>query len=274
MQATALAPPTPYDHRWATLAVLCLSLLMVVMDNTILNVALPSIATDLDASSSELTWIVDAYSLLFAGLLLTFGALGDRFGRQGVLNLGLITFGVASAASVFATAPEHLIFTRALMGTAAALIMPATLSILTNVFTDRKERAQAIAIWSGLAGAGVAIGPITGGWLLENFDWNAIFVLNLPLVAVALAAGRLFVPTSRDPEKPSVDVAGAVLSTAGLISLVYGIIEAPESGWTSTIVLASFAAAAITLAAFVIHELRTSQPMLNLQFFRNARFSA
>lgn len=276
MQA-AITQPVQHigeQRRWAVLAVLCLSLLMVVMDNTILNVALPSLSTDLEASSSELTWIVDAYSLLFAGLLLTFGALGDRFGRQGALNLGLVIFGLASAASIFATAPEHLIATRALMGTSAALIMPATLSILTNVFTDRAERAQAIAIWSAVAGAGLAIGPITGGWLLDNFEWNAIFILNLPVVAIALAAGHAFVPTSRDPARPAVDVLGAVLSTVGMVSLVYGIIEAPESGWTSPVVLASFSTAAISLLAFALHELRTCEPMLNLEFFKNPRFTA
>ena len=212
-------------------AVMCLSLLLIVMDNTIVNVALPTLQRDLDASTSQLQWIVDSYILVFAGLLLTMGSLGDRFGRRGALAIGLTIMGSASIASAFATGADHLIATRAIMGIGGALIMPATLSIITNVFTDRRERAQAIAIWSATAGVAVAIGPVTGGWLLEHFWWGSVFLVNVPVVVVALVLGQLFVPTSRDPAAPRVDIPGAVLSIAGLVALVWAIIEGAH-GWT------------------------------------------
>src|SRR5688572_4691292 len=183
----AAAPAT--RRRWIVLVTMCLSLLLIVVDNTIVNVALPTLRSDLDASASQLQWIVDAYILVFAGLLLTMGALGDRFGRRGALALGLLVMAVASVASAFAESADHLIATRALMGVGGALIMPATLSIIMNVFTDPKERAQAIAIWSATAGMAVAIGPVTGGWLIENFWWGSVFLINLPVVAVALLLG-------------------------------------------------------------------------------------
>ncbi|HZA86300.1 MAG TPA: MFS transporter, partial [Acidimicrobiales bacterium] len=188
-----------HPRRWLVLAVMCLSLLLIVMDNTIVNVAIPTLQRDLEASTSQLQWVVDAYILVFAGLLLTMGALGDRFGRRGALAVGLSIMGVASILSSFANSADQLIATRALMGVGGALIMPATLSIITNVFTDRRERAQAIAIWSATAGAAVAIGPVTGGWLLEHFWWGSVFLVNVPVVVVALVLGQLFVPTSRDP---------------------------------------------------------------------------
>ena len=185
---------------------MCLSLLLIVMDNTIVNVALPTLQRDLGASTSQLQWVVDSYILVFAGLLLTMGSLGDRFGRRGALAIGLTIMGTASVASAFATDASHLIATRAIMGIGAALIMPATLSIITNVFTDRRERAQAIAMWSATAGVAVAIGPVTGGWLLEHFWWGSVFLVNVPVVVVALVLGQLFVPTSRDPGAPPVDL--------------------------------------------------------------------
>ena len=217
MHADTIAADTrPADpRRWVVLGVMCLSLLLIVMDNTIVNVAIPTLQQDLGASTSQLQWVVDSYILVFAGLLLTMGALGDRFGRRGALAIGLSIMGLASVLSSFANSADQLIATRAIMGIGGALIMPATLSIITNVFTDRRERAQAIAIWSAMAGVAVAIGPVTGGWLLEHFWWGSVFLVNVPVVVVALVLGQLFVPTSRDPAAPRVDVPGAALS--GLI---------------------------------------------------------
>jgi len=260
-------------RRWLVLGVMCLSLLLIVMDNTIVNVALPTLQSDLDASTTQLQWVVDAYILVFAGLLLTMGSLGDRFGRRGALAVGLSVMGVASILSSFANDADQLIATRTLMGVGGAMIMPATLSTITNVFTDRRERAQAIAIWSATAGAAVAIGPVTGGWLLEHFWWGSVFLVNVPVVVVALVLGQLFVPTSRDPAAPPVDVPGALLSIAGLVALVWAIIEGP-GGWTDPEILGGFALAALLLGVFVLWERRARFPMLDMSLFRNARFSA
>jgi EmrB/QacA subfamily drug resistance transporter len=263
-----------HPQRWLILGVLCFSLLLIVVDNTIVNVALPTIQRDLGASTSQLQWIVDAYVLVFAGLLLTAGALGDRFGRKGALSIGLIVMIVSSAASALATEPSHLIATRALMGVGAALIMPSTLSILTNVFTDSKERGRAIAIWAGTAGMAVALGPVTGGWLLEHFWWGSVFLVNIPVALVALAAGRLIVPTSRDPEARRLDLVGAGLSIVGLVTLVWAIISAGEDGWTQPHVLTGFAVAAVLLGGFAWWERRSDHPMLDMDLFKNRRFSA
>jgi MFS transporter, DHA2 family, multidrug resistance protein len=260
-------------RRWLVLGVMCLSLLLIVMDNTIVNVALPTLQSELDASTTQLQWVVDAYILVFAGLLLTMGSLGDRFGRRGALAIGLAVMGTGSILSSFANSADQLIATRALMGVGGAMIMPATLSIITNVFTLRRERAQAIAIWSATAGAAVAIGPVTGGWLLEHFWWGSVFLVNVPVVVVALVLGQLFVPTSRDPAAPPVDVPGALLSIAGLVVLVWAIIEGP-GGWTDPEILGGFALAAVLIGAFVLWERRTRFPMLDVSFFRNPRFSA
>jgi MFS transporter, DHA2 family, multidrug resistance protein len=273
---TRIGPTEPRQadtRRWLVLGVMCLSLLLIVMDNTIVNVALPTLQSDLDASTSQLQWVVDAYILVFAGLLLTMGSLGDRFGRRGALAIGLSVMGVASVMSSFANSADQLIATRALMGVGGAMIMPATLSIITNVFTDRKQRAQAIAIWSATAGAAVAIGPVTGGWLLEHFWWGSVFLVNVPVVVVALVLGQLFVPTSRDPSAPPIDVPGALLSIAGLVALVWAIIEGP-GGWTDPEILVALALATLLLGAFVLWERHTRFPMLDMNFFRNPRFSA
>jgi EmrB/QacA subfamily drug resistance transporter len=267
-------PAAVHRRRWWTLAVLNVSLLLIVMDNTILNVALPTLARDLDASGSQLQWIVDSYVLVFAGLLLCAGALGDRFGRRGALSAGLVVFGAGSAAAMFAGSADMLIAARAVMGIGGALIMPATLSILTNVFTDPKERAKAIGLWATVGGLAVAIGPIAGGWLLEHFSWSAVFAVNIPVVAIALIAGRRLVPTSRDPHTPPLDIPGAIGSIVGLGSLVWAIIAAGEHGWTATGPLTGFAVAAVTLTAFVAWERHTPHPMLDMAFFRNRRFSA
>ena len=262
-----------HERRWWTLAVLCCSLVLIGLDNTILNTALPRLVSELGASNSQLQWIVDSYTLVFAGLLLAAGSLGDRFGRRGMWQIGLAIFGIGSALSALSNSPTELIATRAVMGIGGALIMPSTLSILTNVFPAH-ERAKAIGIWSGFAGVGVAIGPIVGGFLLAHFWWGSTFLVNLPLVVVGLAASWALVPTSKDPSKPRQDPLGAVLSIAGLTSLVYAIIEAPEYGWSDPVVLGWFGAAGAVLLAFGLWEWRCPHPMLNIRFFQNPRFSA
>ncbi|HWT94634.1 MAG TPA: MFS transporter, partial [Solirubrobacteraceae bacterium] len=241
-----VSPPDP--RRWWVLAALCVALLTLSVDNTILNVALPTIERDLGASSGELQWIVDSYLLVFAGLLLTMGAVGDRFGRRRALLAGLVVFAAASAASAAMTTAEGLIVTRGLMGVGAALIMPATLSILTHVFPPA-ERPKAIGAWAAVFGLGIALGPTGGGLLLEHLAWSSVFLVNLPVVAVALTAAVRLVPESRDPATPPLDVPGAVLSVLGLGALVFGLIGAPEHGWGAGRTLAAFAAAVAALAA-------------------------
>ncbi len=246
---------------------------MIGLDNTILNVALPTMQRDLDASSSQLQWIVDVYMLVFAGVLLTAGSLGDRFGRKRALSLGLLVFGLGSLGSALAGSPELLIVMRGLMGIGGALIMPSTLSILTATF-PANERGKAIGIWSGVSGIGIAIGPVAGGWLIEHASWSWIFLVNLPIVVVALVAGRFLVPESRDESEPKLDPRGFVLSFVALSTLVWGLIEAPSRGWTDGLVLGAFGFAVLMLVAFVAWERRAPAPMLDLALFRNPRFSA
>ena len=265
--------PVGYDRRWWVLAVLCLSLLIIGIDNTILNVALPTLSRTLHATNSQLQWIVDAYVLVFASLLLTTGSLSDRFGRRSALAVGLAIFGLGSVASAFAGTANVLTATRALMGIGGALIMPSTLSILTNVFPP-EERGRAIGIWAGVSGLGIAIGPVVGGALLGHFWWGSVFLVNVPVVLVGLIAGRLIVPNSKDPSSPRVDPIGATLSVLGLVALVYGIIEVPSYGWANGRILGAFAAAVVIIGAFVAWELHTDHPMLKIQFFRNPRFTA
>jgi EmrB/QacA subfamily drug resistance transporter len=265
---------TIYRRRWGTLVVLCFSLLVIGIDNTILNVALPTLGRDLHASTSGLQWIVDAYTLVFAGLLLTAGSLGDRFGRKKALTAGLLIFGVGSILSAFSGSTGALTTTRALMGVGGALIMPSTLSILTNTFLDPRERARAIGIWAGVSGVGIAIGPVVGGWLLQNFWWGSVFLVNIPVVIIAIALGRVLVAESRDPSSPELDPLGAVLSIAGLTALLWSIIEAPSHGWTSTPIVVALLLAAVILTAFVTWELRSNHPMLDVRFFKNPRFTA
>ena len=267
------AEAVAHPRRWAALAVLCLSLVVIGLDNTILNVALPTLQRDLDASTSGLQWIVDSYMLVFAGLLLTAGALGDAFGRKRALTAGLLVFGAGSGLSALAPTAEVLVATRAVMGVGAALIMPSTLSILTAIF-PAGERAKAIGIWAGMAGIGIALGPLTGGWLLEHFDWGAIFLINLPVVIVALLAGARLVPESRDPHPRRLDLAGCALSMAALTTLVWGIIEAPVRGWGDAAVISAFLLAVVLLFGFAVWERRCAQPMLDVQLFREPRFSA
>ncbi len=263
-----------HPRRWAVLPILCLSLFLVVVDNTIVNVALPTLSRDLEATTSQLQWIVDAYSLVFAGLLLAAGSLGDRVGRKGALQVGLVLFALTSVLASFATTPAQLIGARALMGIGAALVFPATLAILTNVFTDPVERAKAIGLWSAVSGLAVALGPVTGGWLLEHFWWGSIFFVNVPIVALALVAGALVVPSSRDAHAGRFDPVGVLLSVAAISLLVWTVIEAPKVGWLSGPTLGLFGLSIALLVAFVVWEKRRTDPMLDVTVFANARFSA
>jgi EmrB/QacA subfamily drug resistance transporter len=262
-----------FERRWLILVALCFSLLVIVLDNSILNVALVTIQEDLGATASDLQWIVDSYTLVFAGLLLTAGSLGDRFGRRGALQVGFVIFGLGSVASAMVTTSGQLIGTRAFMGIGAALIMPATLSIITNVF-PAGERAKAIGAWAGVAGLGAALGPITGGFLIEHFYWGSIFLVNIPIVIFGVLAGLFVIPTSRDPRSPKLDIVGAALSIAGLAALLYGIIEAPVKGWTSPETLVVGGLGVVLLVAFGVWELKSTHPMLEVTFFKNPRFSA
>ena len=260
--------------RWLALGVLCASLLAIVVDNTIVNVALPTLARDLDADVSQLQWVVDAYTLVFAALLLLAGALGDRFGRRRTLLAGLAVFGLASAAAAYSGGVEALIVARAVMGAGAAFIMPATLSLVISIFTDRRERATAVGIWAATAGLGVALGPVVGGVLLERFWWGSIFIVNIPLCVLAIVVGRRVIPESRDPVTRRIDWTGAALSGVGLLAFVWAVIEAPSAGWTSPTVLAAAALATVALTGFVVQQRRTGEPLLDLRLFANPRFTA
>ena len=271
--APEVTPPERRGQKIAALATVCASLMVITLDVTILNVALPTLADALQADNSALQWFINAYELVFAGLLLTAGALADRFGRRRALAIGLVVFGIASAMSALAGSPGELIAARVVMGIGGAMILPATLSIVTNVFTEPAERARAIAVWAGVAALGLGLGPLVGGYLLQHFYWGSVFLVNLPLVIGTLAIGRLTIPESRDTSAAGFDPIGASLSMAGLGALLYGVTEGPARGWTSPFIVASFAVGALGLAAFVAWERRVDEPMLDFGFFRNRRFS-
>ena len=279
MRAELRDPEVAYRRRWMTLAVLCISLMVIGLDNTILNVALPTLSHaknlgGLGASGSALQWIVDAYTLVFAGLLLTMGSLGDRFGRYKFLTFGLVVFGVGSVMSAFAPSAGALIATRSLMGIGGACIMPGTLSILSNVFRSPSERAKAIGVWAGVSALGVGIGPVAGGALLTHFWWGSVFLVNVPIVITALVLGYFFVPDSSDRTTPRLDPIGATLSILSLGAVLWAIIEAPSHGWTSPEILTGFGLGIVLVAAFLMWEMKSSSPMLDLHFFQNPRFSA
>jgi EmrB/QacA subfamily drug resistance transporter len=264
---------TQGDRRLILLT-LCLTTFIISVDTTIVNVALPTFVRDLSASTRELQWIVDAYSLVFAALVLAAGSVSDRFGRKGALLTGLGIFGVGSLLGAEASSPGQLIAVRALIGLGAAVIFPATLSILTNVFTERTERAKAIGLWGAMTGVGVAAGPICGGWLLENFWWGAVFAAVAPVVGAVAILVALKVPTSRDPETPPLDKAGLLMSIVAIGTLVFTIIEAPDVGWLTARTVIGFIVAAFVGTLFVRWERRLQQPMLDVDLFRNLRFSA
>lgn len=262
------------DKRWAALSVLCVSILVVNLDNTILNVALPTLVRKLNASSGDLQWIVDAYAMVFAGLLLVGGSLADRFGRLRLFLAGLSVFAVGSVGAAFSGSVAVLIGWRAVMGAGAALTMPSTLSIINDLFREPRERSRAIGLWAGTSGIGIAIGPIAGGLLLAHFWWGSIFLVNVPIVVAGAIGGILLVPDSKDPHADRPDPVGGLLSMLGLGLVLWAIIEAPTRGWSSTRVIAAGCAGIAVLAVFVAWEARSDHPMLKLRFFRARRFSA
>jgi EmrB/QacA subfamily drug resistance transporter len=255
------------------LTVICLGVFVISVDATIVNVALPTLSRELNADTAQLQWIVDAYTLVMSGLLLSAGSFSDRYGRRGWLNAGLALFAITSALAAQANSADQLIAARAAMGVGAAVIFPTTLGLITNIFVDPVPRAKAIGLWAAMVGVGVAVGPISGGWLLEHFWWGAIFMVNIPIAVVAIIGGVLFVPTSRDPAAPPVDVPGLLLSAAGITALVYTVIEAPSWGWTSTRAAIGFTTAATLLIGFALAERRSTHPMLDVTVFANRRFS-
>ncbi len=270
---TAVAPASRRAHRGVVLAVLCASALIINVDNTILNVALPTLVRRLHATSSQLQWIVDSYAMVFAGLLLVGGSLADRFGRKRFFLIGLSVFAAGSIGAALSGSVHLLIAWRAVMGAGAALAIPASLSIVNDVFRDPAERARAIGIWAGTIGLGIAIGPIAGGLLLAKFWWGSVFLVNVPVVVVALIGTLVFVPDSKNPMADKPDPAGAVLSIGGLGLLLWAIIEAPTQGWTSWEVIGVGLGGLAVLGAFVSWEAHSLHPMLKLSFFRDRRFS-
>lgn len=279
---STLDPPVPHSGAsgararspWLVLAVLCTSVFIIVVDGTIVNVALPTFVRELGATTSQLQWIVDAYVLVFAGLLMAAGSLGDRFGRKGVLLVGLVLFALTSLGAAFAGSAEALIAWRAAMGVGGALIFPATLALLVNVFTVPKQRAVAISVWAATSGLAVALGPVTGGLLLEHFWWGSVFLVNVPVIAVAFALVAWVVPTSRDTTVHRFDPLGIALSIAGVTVLVWAVIEGPHHGWFSATSAVAFALATVLLVSFVQWERRSDHPMLDVGVFTDMRFTA
>jgi EmrB/QacA subfamily drug resistance transporter len=272
--AAAARVPSRASRKGLVLLALCSAALIINVDVTIVNVALPSLVRELGASTTNLQWVVDAYTLVFASLILAAGSLSDRVGRKGVLLLGLGVFGAASFAGAFGQSPGQLIAARAVMGIGAAGIFPATLSLIANIFTERAERAKAIGLWGATTGIGVATGPIFGGWLLEHFWWGSVFLFMVPVAAVIAALVAFAVPTSRDPSAAPIDWPGLLLSAAGMAMLILGIIQAPDWGWLSAPTIGTIGAGLAVLALFVNVESRTARPMLDVSLFRNPRFTA
>ncbi len=261
------------DNRWLILGVMSLSLVIVMLNNVTLNVALPNLSTSLGADNSELQWIMDAYALVFGGTLLVMGALGDRFGRKGALQIGLVIVCAASAwTAFFADSSTDVILARATMGLGAALVMPSTLSVVLVVFPPN-ERGKAIGIWAAMAGIGAPIGLLVGGWAVENYNWEMAFLINVPVILIALIAGAIIVPRSKDEQQRPLDGRGAILSVLVLGSLLYGIIEGPSLGWTDSRVIGAFATFLITIFLFVYSQKKAEYPLLPLEFFKNKKFS-
>ena len=276
MTAQLALPPVPIlDHRQRRniLIVVCTALALVVAAVASLNVALPELARDTDATQTQLQWIVDSYALVFAAFLLPAGALGDRFGRRGMLIAGLVIFGLSSMAAFWLDAPGWLIALRAVSGVGAALIMPVTLSTITSVFPP-EERGRAVGTWAGVAGGGAILGLLVSGALLERFSWNAVFAMNVVLAVVALVGTIAVVPSTSDPDHAAIDPIGAASSALGLAALIFAIIEGPVRGWTDAAVVAAFAVGVAGLAAFVLWELRRDQPMLDPRLFRLRGFTS
>jgi EmrB/QacA subfamily drug resistance transporter len=267
-------PPMSPRRRLAVLATVCLAVFAINLDTTIVNVALPDLAHGLGATTRDLQWIVDGYNLAFAALVLTAGSIGDRFGRRPVLLGGLAGFAIASGLGAFCTSAGGLVVVRLVMGAFAALIFPTTLSIITNAYTERAERAKAIGVWGAVTGLGVAVGPVTGGLLLAHFWWGAVFIALVPVAVIAAVLAFVLVPESRDPSAARLDLPGLVTSSAAIGTLVYTIIEAPGRGWGSTLSIVGFLATAAIAIAFVLIERRRANPMLDVSLFRIPAFSA
>ncbi|MFF3326073.1 MFS transporter [Streptomyces sp. NPDC002889] len=263
--------PTGHPQRWPILGVICLAQLTVLLDNTVLSVAIPSLTRELDASSADIQWMINAYSLVQSGLLLTAGNAADRYGRKRMLVAGLALFGTGSLAAGLAQSATQLIAARAGMGVGGALLMTTTLAVVVQIFDDT-ERVKAIGLWSTVNSLGFAAGPLIGGIVLDHFWWGAIFLINIPVVAIGLAAVVALVPESRNPRCDGPDLLGALLSTIGMTAVVYAIISGPGHGWISTQVLASATTGVLVLGVFVLWELRIPYPMLDMHFFRDQRF--
>lgn len=267
-----IEPEQGHPRRWAALGALCLSLVVVTLDNTVLNTALPVLARDLSATTADLQWITDAYTLVFASLLIIAGGIGARVGLRRAVIGGLAVFALGSAGAALSHSSAQLIVFRAVMGLGAAFVMPATLALITQIFPQR-ERARAIAVWSAAAGVGIALGPVLGGELLDHFSWGSVFWINVPLIAIALAAICAVVPALPGRRGGRLDLAGAALCTAGLASLVDMIVEGPQRGWLSATSLGEAGAALVLLGVFVLWELRATEPMIDVRVFRSAAFS-
>jgi EmrB/QacA subfamily drug resistance transporter len=262
-----------YRLRWWTLVTIALSVLVVILDTTVMNVALPTIQRQLGATGSELLWMVNAYTMIMGAMVITTGSLGDRLGRGKMLQIGLAFFGISSLGAFLSTTPLQLIICRILMGGGAAMIMPSTLSTISSVFPE-KERGQAIGVWAGLNAIGIALGPVIGGLLVEHFRWNSIFMINIPIAAIALILGWFLVPDTRNSTPSKLDLTGNLLSLVGLSALIYGLINGGSRGWTDVQVLGTLGGGAALIALFILWERHTPQPLLKLSFFRNSRFSA
>ncbi len=262
-----------YSRPWVAVAFLCLAVLIVGIDDTVLNLVLPPISREFLASVSELQWMINAYLLAFVALLLTMGTLGDRYGRKRMFQLGLIVFALSSLAAALSTSIEMLIACRALMGVAGSMILPQTLSIIRATFTEPKDRGQAIGVWAGVFALGYGVGPVVGGLLLDHFEWNSVFFLNIPVAIITLIGSHFFVPESGDRSASRLDPIGVVLSISGLSSLVYGIIKAGEESWTEGIVIVSLSVGIFILLIFAWWEKRSEHPMLPMRFFKNMSFT-
>ncbi|MEV0617827.1 DHA2 family efflux MFS transporter permease subunit [Nonomuraea sp. NPDC050404] len=261
-------------NKWSVLAIACGATLLLSLDLTVLHLALPRLVSDLGASSTQLLWIGDIYGFALAGLLVTMGNLGDRIGRKRLLLIGAAAFGAASVVTAYAPSPELLIAARALLGVAGATIMPSTLSIIRNAFTEPGERTAAIGIWSGMSAAGFALGPVVGGLLLDHFWWGSVFLINVPIMALVLVGGAMVLPESRNPDAGRIDPISVVLSFGGIVTAVYAIKEAAHKGFEHADVLGAGATGIVLLALFVWRQTRLPEPLIDVRLFRRRAFSA
>ncbi|TDB99062.1 MFS transporter [Nonomuraea longispora] len=262
------------NKKWAALAIACLATLLLSLDLTVLHLALPSLVGGLGATSTQLLWIGDMYGFALAGLLVTMGNLGDRIGRKRLLLIGAAAFGAASVITAYAPNPELLIAARALLGVAGATIMPSTLSIIRNVFTDPGERTAAIGVWSGMSAAGFAIGPVVGGVLLDHFWWGSVFLINVPIMLLVLVGGALVLPESRNPDAGRLDLPSVVLSFSGIVTAIYAVKEAADKGLGHADVAGAGVAGAVLLALFVWRQTRLAEPLIDVRLFRRRAFTA